>query len=231
MKADAFNIAGMHKLTTLDYPGVVSAILFTQGCNFHCPYCHNSALIPARSNTAFLDVADILAFLKKRQHLLDGLVISGGEPTLQQGLYDFCNRVKNIGYKVKLDTNGSRPDVLGRLLDAGVLDYVAMDCKTVADMYCPDFSSDAAIYEKVRASANLLRTSGVRHEFRTTCAHPYISDQLLPDFVPFVGTASPWFLQKANIDGTSTNMASIHTEQRDAFVRMAVALGMQAAAR
>lgn len=186
----------MHKLTTLDFPGVVSAILFTQGCNFHCPYCHNAFLIPA-SGAEPLRPQALLDFLKKRRGLLDGLVISGGEPTLQGGLADFCRAVKGMGYKIKLDTNGNRPKVLAALLHDGLVDYLAMDCKTASKLYHPHFSAEAGAAGAVRESAALLRASGLPHEFRTTCVKPYLTRDLLPQFLELIGRESPWFLQKA----------------------------------
>lgn len=147
MSTSGMALAGLHKLTAIDYPGLVAATVFTQGCNFRCPYCHNRQLIKRQSGETLLAEEDALAFLKKRASLLDGLVVSGGEPTLQPGLADFCRKVKKLGYRIKLDTNGSRPQVLAALMDEELVDYVAMDCKSAPGAYA-DFSVRNRIFRK-----------------------------------------------------------------------------------
>ncbi len=159
-------INGMQKLTLLDFPERVACTLFTAGCNLRCPFCHNASLVTDIGEA--LDTADILAMLKKRQGLLDGVCISGGEPTLQPDLAEFIAAVRDMGYAVKLDTNGTHPDRLAPLLQAGLLDYVAMDIKNSRKKYpltvgTSDF--DTAVVDE---SIALLRQSGVAHEFRTT---------------------------------------------------------------
>ncbi|MDR2800548.1 MAG: anaerobic ribonucleoside-triphosphate reductase activating protein [Desulfovibrio sp.] len=194
MSVPEIALAGMHKLTALDYPGLVSAIVFTRGCNFDCPYCHNLRL---KGKVPPLDPRTVLLFLKKRAGLLDGLVVSGGEPTLQEGLASFCAEVKSLGYRVKLDTNGSRPEVLGRLLRESLVDYVAMDCKTAPGDYASAFCPEPDIEEKIRASAGLLRESKVAHEFRTTCVSPFVGSGQLRAMAEMTGRDSPWFVQEA----------------------------------
>ncbi|MDR1489570.1 MAG: anaerobic ribonucleoside-triphosphate reductase activating protein [Desulfovibrio sp.] len=194
-------LAGMHKLTALDYPGLVSAIVFTQGCNFDCPYCHNPRL---KGKAPLLETQTVLGFLKKRAGLLDGLVVSGGEPTLQKGLEPFCREAKRHGYRIKLDTNGSRPEVLRRLLEESLVDYVAMDCKTAPGDYASAFCPEPDIEEKIRASASLLRASKTAHEFRTTCVSPFVSPARLSAMAEMTGTASPWFFQEARLGGNWT---------------------------
>lgn len=231
MSGTGMIIAGMHKLTTVDYPGLVGAIVFTQGCNFHCPYCHNSVLIPHKARGPLLDTATVTAFLEKRAGLLDGLVISGGEPTLQAGLADFCRTAKGMGYKIKLDTNGGNPEVLEALLAARLADYVAMDCKTAPDAYYPHFSHDADIAAKVAASAGLLRASGVPHEFRTTCVHPHVSEAVLPAMAHIVGTEAPWFLQKATMPATPAAVAPLGKTDMARLLEAARSRRMNAALR
>ncbi|MCL1889505.1 MAG: anaerobic ribonucleoside-triphosphate reductase activating protein [Desulfovibrionaceae bacterium] len=164
-------IGGLQKTTLLDFPGKVSAIVFTQGCNFTCPYCHNSELAAGRQEG--LSQAGVMAFLEKRRNVLKGVVISGGEPTLHEGLSGFCASLKDLGYAVKLDTNGSRPEVLRELLMAGLLDYVAMDVKADPEDY-PAAICSKATGGNVRRSMALLEESGVRHEFRIPCVAPFI---------------------------------------------------------
>lgn len=226
-------LAGMHKLTALDYPGVVSAIVFTQGCNFHCPYCHNPHLRGDRPGGPALDSGDVLAFLAKRAGLLDGLVISGGEPCLQPELEAFCREVKGLGYLIKLDSNGSRPGVLGRLVGEGLVDYVAMDCKSPPGGYASFFCREPGIEKNIRASARLLRSSGIAHEFRTTCVSPFVTLEGTAAMAELTGTASPWFLQKARLDGPARGGQQQALSEKDmrALASLARRLGVRASVR
>ncbi|MDL2316460.1 anaerobic ribonucleoside-triphosphate reductase activating protein [Desulfovibrio sp. OttesenSCG-928-A18] len=200
MSTSGMALAGLHKLTAIDYPGLVAATVFTQGCNFRCPYCHNRQLTKRRSGETLLAGKDVFAFLKKRASQLDGLVVSGGEPTLQPGLADFCREVKKLGYRIKLDTNGSRPQVLVALMDEELVDYVAMDCKSAPGAYADFFCPEPDIQEKVETSARLLREGRLAHEFRTTCVSPYVAPAMLRDMAAVVGPDSPWLLQAARLD-------------------------------
>ena len=155
-------IAGLVKNSFLDYPGLITAVVFVPGCNMDCWYCHNRALW---SNPTLLDMAQVLSFLEKRRGFLDGVVISGGEPTLQSGLPPFIRSVKQMGYLVKLDTNGLRPEVVETLLDE--LDYVAMDIKAPPGQLSRVVSF-ALDDEPIWRCAELLMGSGVDYEFRTT---------------------------------------------------------------
>jgi len=143
-------------------------------------------------------VEDALAFLRKRARLLDGVVISGGEPTLQSGLFGFCRSVKALGYKVKLDTNGSRPEVILELLDAQLLDYVAVDCKTLPECYYPELCAEPDVAAGLRRTLALLQASGLPHEARTTCVKPFIGAKEIEDLAALLKVV-PWFLQKANL--------------------------------
>ena len=163
---------GFQKLTLLDFPGKVACTLFTIGCNFACPFCHNSFLVEQNGHQS-IDEEEILSYLKKRQGVLEGVCISGGEPLLHNELEDFIVKVKELGYKVKLDTNGSFPDKLIKLVKKGLVDYVAMDIKNSREQYAktvglPDF--DLAPIEK---SIQLLKESGIDYEFRTTVVREF----------------------------------------------------------
>jgi len=160
-------IYGLNKTTLLDYPGHVAATLFTGGCNFRCPYCHNSTLILHPDEEQQIPEEEIFTFLRKRQGILEGVCITGGEPTLQPDLKKFIRQIKNLGYLVKLDTNGYRPEVVRELLDACLLDYIAMDVKAAKSGYEPaaGVKLDASRLEE---SMELIRSSGVDYEFRTT---------------------------------------------------------------
>ena len=161
------NIAGLQKMTLLDYPGKVACTVFLQGCNFRCPFCHNSDLLSGKGPEGMSD-GELLAFLQKRQGLLDGVCITGGEPTLQPELESLIARIKALGFAVKLDTNGSRPEVLKSLVEKKLLDYVAMDIKN-----CPNDDPETAgikpeLFEAVEQSARFLLAGNVDYEFRTT---------------------------------------------------------------
>jgi len=160
-------ISGLQKLSLLDYPGYLSCTIFTQGCNFRCPYCHNPELVDRDQYQDNLSLVLLWAFLEDRLGLLDGVCITGGEPTLQEGLRAFLFRIKSMGFKTKLDTNGSRPDVIKNLIDNNLLDYVAMDVKAPLAKYCTlmGFSGDPSC---IGESIALLESSSIAHEYRTT---------------------------------------------------------------
>ena len=160
-------ICGLQKTTLLDFPGHVAATIFLGGCNFRCPFCHNSGLLGNDAEEAMTE-ASLFTFLKRRTSVLEGVCITGGEPTLSDDLEDFIRRIRQMGYLIKLDTNGCYPDALEALLDQGLADYVAMDVKNAPEHYAqtvgiPDF--DPAV---IARSAAVLAHSGVDYELRTT---------------------------------------------------------------
>lgn len=161
-------IAGFNKTTLLDYPGLVAATVFTNGCNFRCPFCHNGNLVLGTSALYVYPEQEVLSVLEKRKNVLQGVCISGGEPTLQTDLCDFITKCKEMGYRVKLDTNGYRPDVLKKLLDAGLLDYVAMDIKNTKEKYALTVGNSSLDLSKIEESVSLIMESGIDYEFRTT---------------------------------------------------------------
>ena len=161
------NIAGLQKMTLLDFPGKVACTVFLQGCNFRCPFCHNSDLLPGQGEP-LMDDTELLAFLRKRKGLLDGVCITGGEPTLQPQLPSLMRRIKELGYAVKLDTNGARPQVLRELVEAGLVDYVAMDIKNSREEYPKTAGMNEALLTQVEESIRYLTSGAVPYEFRTT---------------------------------------------------------------
>lgn len=162
-------IHGLQKTTLLDYPSHVAATLFTGGCNFRCPFCHNGNLVLNPESQPRIFLEEIMAFLKKRQGVLDGVCITGGEPTLQPDLEDFIREVRELGYLIKLDTNGYRPKVLEELLDQGLLDYVAMDIKASKANYARAVGLESNFsIEPIEKSVELLKDSSIDYEFRTT---------------------------------------------------------------
>ena len=164
-------ISGLQKLTLLDYPGKMACTVFTYGCNFRCGFCHN-ALLVTEENSDNISEDELFAFLRKRQGILEGVCISGGEPTLQEDLAEFISKVKAIGYSVKLDTNGTNPDLLQRLISEGLVDYVAMDIKNSPAKY--DITCGCKVdMDKIEKSVSIIKESGIDHEFRTTTVREY----------------------------------------------------------
>lgn len=161
-------ICGLQKLAMVDYPGKLAATVFTGGCNLRCPFCHNALLVTQVEENPVHPTEEVLAFLKTRQGLLDGVVISGGEPLLQEGVPDFARAVKDLGFSVKLDTNGTFPDRLEALLRSGLVDYVAMDIKNCLPKYPKTAGLRDLDTQPVQESAALLRSGNVPYEFRTT---------------------------------------------------------------
>lgn len=159
--------AAFQPFSLSDFPGKSAAIIFTQGCNFCCPYCHNKQLLPLRATSHALKADTILAYLAKRRQQLEGVVITGGEPTLQKGLASFLNQLKEMGFLTKLDTNGSRPDVLSSLIENNCIDYLAMDIKAPLDKYSQLTGCKVQIKD-ILSSIQLIREGAVHHHFRTT---------------------------------------------------------------
>ncbi|MDD2599592.1 MAG: anaerobic ribonucleoside-triphosphate reductase activating protein [Kiritimatiellae bacterium] len=170
-------IAGLVPLSLCDYPGHIAAVVFTQGCNFSCPYCHNKHLIPESSQGAeMLEESSIFSLLAERCAKLQGVVVSGGEPTLQPDLASFLRRVKALGLKTKLDTNGARPVVLSDLLGENLLDFVAMDIKAPWRKYNA-LAGVVCDVAKLQQSVDLIAGAGIDHQFRTTQAHHLLSEE------------------------------------------------------
>lgn len=185
--------AGIQKLTLLDYPGLTACTVFTQGCNLRCPYCHNSSLLTASAEVG-ISSEEILRFLDKRRGLLDGVCISGGEPTLHRDLAEFCRCVKALGYSVKLDTNGTQPERLAELLGEGLLDSVAMDIKNAPGSYATTVGAELPV-ETITRSVTLLRESGIAFELRTTVVRELHTREQLLEMAQWLAGEQPWYLQ------------------------------------
>lgn len=186
-------ISGLQKLTLLDFPGSTSCIIFTQGCNFNCQYCHNSELIDI-NREGQLNCDDVMEFLKMRKNLLDGVVITGGEPTIQKDLKDFIKDIRSLGYKIKLDTNGSTPKVLKDLIDENLLDYVAMDIKTTFSNY-KNITDIDGCSTNVKRSIDILKSSKIPHEFRTTIIKNRHSIKDIISICKYIGPNEKLYLQ------------------------------------
>lgn len=188
------NIQGMQKTTLLDFPGHIAATVFLGGCNFRCPFCHNMNIVLS-NEPAVYSIEDIFLFLNKRKGLLDGVCITGGEPTLYSTLPDFIKEIKKIGLKVKLDTNGTNPDMIDNLLQKNLIDYVAMDIKSSLSDYSnitaiPDFNTQCIV-----DSIDILNNFNIDHEFRTTLIKEYHTEKVLEDIGLLLKGSPKYFLQ------------------------------------
>lgn len=187
-------IAGFDKLSLLNYPDMVSATVFTNGCNFLCPYCQNSALVLDAKDNELIPEEEVLDYLKERRKLLDGVCITGGEPTIQKDLKEFIEKVKSLGLKVKLDTNGSHPEVIKELLDNNLIDYIAMDIKTVFSKY-NQIANRKVDTDALRSSIDLIKNSNIDYEFRTTVVKAFVSYEDLIFILDYLN-CKKYYLQK-----------------------------------
>ncbi|CAG34794.1 anaerobic ribonucleoside-triphosphate reductase activating protein [Desulfotalea psychrophila] len=186
-------IGGLQKFTLSDYPGVPAAIIFTQGCNYRCPFCHNGNLLPMQGSEE-IEVEEVLSWLRERQGKLDGVVITGGEPTLQADLGSFICQIREMGYKIKLDSNGSHPEVLEKLLDQGLIDFVAMDVKAPAAKYSRLCGVKVNL-EHIEQSMEIIAKSGVEHLFRTTYVEAFLDEADLAEIRGLIPTGSTYVQQ------------------------------------
>jgi pyruvate formate lyase activating enzyme len=186
-------LGGIQKNSFIDFPGKISAVLFLSGCNFQCPYCHNPELIKGRSDcsTFFNETLD---FLKKRKGLLDGVVISGGEPTIHKELFILCEKLKSSGFPVKIDTNGSRPHVIQKLMKEGLIDYIAMDIKTDPSNYI-SFTNRGFNPKDILKSIQIIMESSVDYEFRTTCIKPLVNENVIQNISRLINGSRLYALQ------------------------------------
>ena len=189
------NFQGINKLSLLDYPGKVAAILYIDKCNFRCEFCHNwNTLIASNDNEDFI-FEDILSFLKKRVGILDGVVISGGEPTLMPDLEEKIKAIKELGYDIKLDTNGTNPELVKDLIDKKLIDYVAMDVKTSLDDYHL-FTSNDDLIAKVKKSIELFKSNVVDYEFRMTLIDEYHNEDTIRKIADLLKGSKRFYLQQ-----------------------------------
>ena len=188
-------IHGFNKTTLLDYPGHLAATIFTGGCNFRCPFCHNGSLVLNPKEQPMISEEEVLKVLAKRRNILEGVCITGGEPTLQGDLIEFIEKIKALEIKVKLDTNGSKPEVLRECLERGLLDYVAMDIKNTPEKYFLSTGLVQPDVEKIKESAALLMKADIEYEFRTTVVkeHHALSD--MEEIGQWLAGAKRYFLQ------------------------------------
>lgn len=194
-------LGGLQKFTALDFPGRLAAIVFTQGCNFRCHFCYNPELVlpTAAESQPALTVADFFAWLEKRRGLLDGVVVTGGEPTIHQDLPEFIKQIKDLSFAVKLDTNGTNPEMLEQLLAAKLLDYLAMDLKAPANNYSQVVAAPVD-FSKIQKSVKIIMDSGLDYEFRTTLVPGLHQLSDLETMAQIIKGAAVWHLQQFKSD-------------------------------
>ncbi len=187
---------GMEKLSLVDYDGKIAATVFTGNCNFRCGFCHNSPLVLETDQLSTIEENEVLKFLESRKNILDGLCITGGEPTLCKDLPEFCEKVKKIGYSVKVDTNGTNPNMIKSLFENGLCDYFAIDIKNDRENYAKIIGFEKYDTSLIEKSVNYLMTSGADYEFRTTLIKEYHKKENIIKIGEWIKGAKKYFMQK-----------------------------------
>lgn len=212
-------IDGLQKMTLLDFPGKVACTVFTGGCNFRCPFCHNALLVTELPQKPDYTVDEILGFLKKRQGLLDGVAISGGEPLMNPDIDLFIKEVRKLGYSVKLDTNGSFPERLGKIVNDGLVDYVAMDIKNCKEKYAETVGVSSFELSEVDRSVDFLKDGSVDYEFRTTVVRELHTVEDIRKAAEWISGAKRYFLQNF-VDSGNLIDPSVGGVDRETMFRM-----------
>lgn len=196
-------ITGIQKLTLLDYPGAVACTIFTGGCNFRCPFCHNALLVdPERvREEGELPMEDVMEFLKKRRGVLDGVAITGGEPLLHSDMPEFLRQIKALGYRIKLDTNGSNPELLRQILEEKLVDRVAMDIKNSPGLYAETIGRDDIDISAIEKSKDMLLNGDTEYEFRTTVVKGLHTKESLEKAAEWIKGAKEYYLQQFKDSG------------------------------
>ena len=187
-------IGGFQKFSLIDYPGVISAVVFLQGCNYRCPYCHNSELVIPSKFRETIPEGEVTSFLLERKERLQGVVVTGGEPTLQEDLLPFLKKIKDVGLKIKLDTNGSRPDVLKKIIGEGLVDLFCMDIKAPFEKYDVLCGTSVNV-DDVKRSIQWILASGLDHQFRTTVVKSLLTKEDIQKIPALVEGAQAYVLQ------------------------------------
>ena len=203
-------ISGLQKLTLLDYPGKVACTVFTGGCNLRCPFCHNAPLVlPERIEGDPNGEETVLSFLRKRQGILDGVAITGGEPLLHRDMAPFLEKIRALGYRIKLDTNGSFPDRLKELVEAGLVDRVAMDIKNAPALYARTTGIPGLDLNPIQRSKDYLLEGRVEYEFRTTVVKGLHKEESLVEAAKWIEGAKEYYLQQFKDSGDILNIEGL----------------------
>lgn len=219
-------ISGLQKLTLLDYPGKVACTVFTGGCNFRCPFCHNAPLVLPERIAQDTTEQEVLDFLRKRRGVLDGVAVTGGEPLLHKDIGAFLEKVKELGFLIKLDTNGSFPDRLIELVRAGLVDRVAMDIKNAPTLYAKTVGLDALDMAAIEKSRDFLLSGETDYEFRTTVVRGLHTRESIEQAAQWIAGAKEYYLQQFKDSGDV-----LRIEGLDAFGEEEMKDLLQAAAK
>ena len=206
-------IHGLQKMTLLDFPGKVACTVFTGGCDMRCPFCHNAELLDGSAQPV-MEEEELLAFLKKRQGLLDGVAFTGGEPLLQKDLPDLAARIRALGYPVKLDTNGTHPERLARMIREDLVQYIAMDIKNSPDRYAETAGLEKFDIQPVRESVSLLLEGNTEYEFRTTAVAEFHDDDSFEQIARWICNAKHYYLQRFT-DRETVPFKGLHSPTED----------------
>ncbi len=214
-------IGGLMKTSLVDYPGKICATVFTSGCSYKCPFCHNRDLVYIPENYAFIDVDEILEFLKKRKNILDGVCISGGEPLLQKQLIPFLREIKSIGYDIKLDVTGNFLDRLKDIVELGLVDYIAMDVKNTKEKYAMSVGMDQEHFtvDEIDECMNYIKQCGVPYEFRTTIVEELHTVEDIVSIAKWIKECDAWYLQQFSDSGNCIH-EGFHAYGRDVMNQM-----------
>ena len=194
-------IGAIDKFTLIDFPGHIAAIIFTQGCNFRCPFCHNPELVLPEKFEKPISLKEVLTFLEKRKNLLDGVEFTGGEPTLHKDLLEIMRMIKEMGYAIKLDTNGTNPLILKKAFSEKLIDYVAMDVKSSFEKY-NEIAGVSVDTENLKKSVELIKKYAPEYEFRTTVINGFHNKEEMEKIGKIVENAKQYFIQKPHFDKT-----------------------------
>ena len=217
-------ISGLQKLTLLDYPGKVACTVFTGGCNFRCPFCHNSALVLPEKLAQDSSADEVLRFLRKRVGVLDGVAVTGGEPLLQRDMADFLRKIRDLGYQIKLDTNGSFPERLIEIVNAGLVDRVAMDIKNAPALYAKTAGLERFDLAGVTRSKDFLLEGRVDCEFRTTVVKGLHTAESLTAAAEWIRGAKEYYLQQYRDSGAILDAEGLGAFDADEMHRLADAV-------
>ena len=215
-------IKGLQKLTLLDFPGHLACTVFTGGCNFRCPFCHNASLVLGDAVENYTE-DDIFDFLRKRRGTIEGVAITGGEPLLQKDIVEFISKVKELGFKVKLDTNGSFPEKLGEIIGRELADYVAVDIKNAPNKYAETVGRMGYECDRISESIELLMKSDVEYEFRTTVVAELHTAEDIEDIGMWISGAEHWYLQNFVDSGDliCNNMHGLSSDIMNQYIEIA----------
>ncbi len=212
-------IGGLLKFSLLDYPGKMSAVLFTQGCNFRCPYCNNPDFALPNGSNGKYPINEVIEFLEKNQRRLEGVVLAGGEPTIHSDLGNYLSIIKSMGYSVKLNTNGSNPGILKMITDRGLVDYIAMEVKAPPEKY-DRLAGLRVNIDNIEDSIRIILNSGVEYQFRTTMVNPFLDRYDLSQISRMLKNKKSFVLQKYNLDNSPLDpVVSRSAQYSDAQIR------------